>query len=380
MPVLGEEVDQEALVGRLGIAVSGAVDAQPGDPGGCLRRREGDHLARAAEALLAVGLAVPVLQDGGRRLDGRRVRVGRGGRVPAFLRRRGGMGLARRRSFGSRRRQRPGGSGRDDARRQDRARDQSPRDHPQLVQPHGLQDLLGERGRGGDRSEDRQPPGRGCQHGPRRRIRQRGRHDRPRHLRPEHRAGQDRRGGDAPADQPIPEPFAAPRQPALQRAEGPAQLSRGLLPRQALQEAEHDRGAVPPRQPVDLLVDERAEVVGTGVAGRRVGQLGGPALVPTPTGLGRPGAPGDPAGDLMQPGGQGVPHPQRAGPARQDEERGLEGVLRRVLVAEDRSAGAGRPGRAARPGPRRRPRPPPRPGRGSRPAIARPSARRSSPP
>ena len=88
----------------------------------------------------------------------------------------------------------PGGSGRDDARRQDRARDHSPRDHLQFVEPHGLQDLLGERGRGRDQADDRQPPRRGCQRGPRRRVRQRGRHDRPRHLRPEHRAGQDRRG------------------------------------------------------------------------------------------------------------------------------------------------------------------------------------------
>ena len=129
---------------------------------------------------------------------------------------------------------------------------------------------------------------------------------------PPESAGQDRRGGHAPADQPLAKPFR-PREPALQRPEGPAQLPRRLLPRQALQEAEHDRCAVPPRQPVDLLVDERAEVVGTRVAGRWIGHLGGPPLVPPPPGRGRPGAPGDPAGDLMQPGGQGVLHPQRAG-------------------------------------------------------------------
>ena len=119
----------------------------------------------------------------------------------------------------------------------------------------------------------------------------------------------------------------------------------------------------------------------TRVAGRWIGHLGGRPLVPPPTGRGGPRAPGDPAGDLVQPGGQGVPHPQRAGLARQDEERGLEGVLRRVLVAQDRTAGAqdrravpldqGREGALGAP---------PRPGCGTLPAIARPSARRSSPP
>jgi hypothetical protein len=42
----------------------------------------------------------------------------------------------------------------------------------------------------------------------------------------------------------------------------------------------------------------------------------------------------------MEPGGQGVPDPHRTGLARQDEEGGLESVLRRVLIPQDGPAGA----------------------------------------
>ena len=48
----------------------------------------------------------------------------------------------------------------------------------------------------------------------------------------------------------------------------------------------------------------------------------------------------DPAGDLVQPGAQRIPHPQRPGLARQHEEDRLEGVFRRMLVPQDRAAGA----------------------------------------
>ena len=54
---------------------------------------------------------------------------------------------------------------------------------------------------------------------------------------------------------------AAPRQPALDRADRAAELRRGLLVRLALEVAEDHRGPVPRRQPLELVVDRRAQLL-----------------------------------------------------------------------------------------------------------------------
>ena len=73
---------------------------------------------------------------------------------------------------------------------------------------------------------------------------------------------------------------------------------------------------------------------------RRPGTFGVAPLVPLPTGLGRPGPPRDAQGDRVQPRGQGTVHPERSGPACQDQEDRLERILGLVLIAEDGAAGA----------------------------------------
>ncbi len=47
-----------------------------------------------------------------------------------------------------------------------------------------------------------------------------------------------------------------------------------------------------------------------------------------------PGTGRGPVGDLMQPGAERIPHPEPARPLHQDQERGLEGVLRVVRVGQ----------------------------------------------
>ena len=55
-------------------------------------------------------------------------------------------------------------------------------------------------------------------------------------------------------------------------------------------------------------------------------------------GGGGPGAGRGPIRDLVQPGADRVPHPQPARPLHQDQERGLEGVLRVVRVRQHAAA------------------------------------------
>ena len=88
--------------------------------------------------------------------------------------------------------------------------------------------------------------------------------------------------GEAAAAEPVAEPFAAPRQPALDRPDRPAQMPRRLLVGAALEVAEDDRRAEPLRQPVDLLVEQRPVRPSSFVvsAGGRRRQLRRPALVP----------------------------------------------------------------------------------------------------
>ena len=99
-------------------------------------------------------------------------------------------------------------------------------------------------------------------------------------ARPEHADERCGRREAAPRE-PVAEPFPRPAEPALDRADGPAQVPRRLLVGAALQVAEDDRDAEPLRQPVDLLVEQPAEaVVGCGAC--RGGRPGGGSLVPGP--------------------------------------------------------------------------------------------------
>ena len=136
-----------------------------------------------------------------------------------------------------------------------------------------------------------------------------------------------------------PEPFPAPGQPALDRPDRASEVPRRLLVAAALDVAEHDRHPVAVREPVDLRVDQAGELFADSISSRvSVRHRDRPPFGrPPPTGR-DPGADRGAAGDPMEPGTQRVAHPERAGPPHQDQERGLEGVLGVVVVAEDRAA------------------------------------------
>ena len=136
------------------------------------------------------------------------------------------------------------------------------------------------------------------------------------------------------------EALAAAEEPALDRAHRPAEVPRGLFVGAAFQVAEDDRRAIALGEPVDLLVQQPLQLevpLGPGLlrGDRRV------AFEAAVAGGGRPGAGRGPVGDLVQPGADRIPHPEPARPLDQDQERGLEGVLRVVRIAP------ARPGRRA---------------------------------
>jgi hypothetical protein len=115
----------------------------------------------------------------------------------------------------------------------------------------------------------------------------------------------------------------------------------GRVVRLAPEVAEDERGADPLRQPLDLLVEDRPDVAPDDLA-QRVRPPGVPpaALVPAADPAGLPGAGGDPPGDAVQPARDRAPLADRPRPAGQDQERRLEGVVRRVGVAQDAAADA----------------------------------------
>ena len=124
---------------------------------------------------------------------------------------------------------------------------------------------------------------------------------------------------------------------------GQPRESRRLLVSATLQVAEDQRGAVMLRQSIDLFVDHRLQVfpilvVIDGQPPR--GELGMAPLVALPADRRGASARGDSVGDGVDPGTDRVPHPERTRPLRQDEERGLEGILRLVFVSQDRPAQA----------------------------------------
>ncbi len=141
------------------------------------------------------------------------------------------------------------------------------------------------------------------------------------------------------AGQGNPEPVLGPADPGLDRPHRPAQAGRGLLVGQTIEEAEHQGSPVLLRQVAHLLADRRDEV--------RPIRLGDEIELPTrrlpllrATDGRRPsGARGDPPGDPVQPARRRFMPADRPGLAGEDQERGLEGILRVVLVAEPGAAG-----------------------------------------
>jgi hypothetical protein len=144
----------------------------------------------------------------------------------------------------------------------------------------------------------------------------------------------------AEAGQPVPQAFAALRQPPLDRADRDLQPRRGLLVGQPLQVAQHDRGAEPLGEPVELLIERGAGL------GRQVGpgglslHLGASLLDGRPPRRLRPTPRGDLQRHAEEPARQRVGPADRSGPPRQDQERRLGGILGVVEPAQDAAADA----------------------------------------
>ena len=105
--------------------------------------------------------------------------------------------------------------------------------------------------------------------------------------------------------------------------------------RQPFEVAEHDRCPVSFRQAPEFFVEHRAEVVPVAILCRGlVGLVLGvaPLVEPAPRRRG-PGVERDARGHPEQPVANRAAVAERAGLARQDQPRSLEGVLRVVLVA-----------------------------------------------
>ena len=143
-------------------------------------------------------------------------------------------------------------------------------------------------------------------------------------------------GRQAAADQPDAEPLPPVRQPALDRADRPAQLPRRLLVREALEEAEHDRDAEAlGSRPISSWSDRLQLARSRRDRSTSRGRSRPPSARVPPTGRGhacRPTRRGGPRRGATAPTSR---RPERAAPAHQDQERGLERVLGVVLVAED---------------------------------------------
>ena len=140
------------------------------------------------------------------------------------------------------------------------------------------------------------------------------------------------------AEQTASQAIASSRLAALDRPDGPPQPPRCLLVRQALEIAEHHGRAITLRQPLEFLVDQRAQVVGAFLLGRlrrTFGELLLVALSPCRGGMdvGR-GAEGDP----VEPATDRGSLVDRSGLAHQDQEGRLERVFHVVRVVEDPTA------------------------------------------
>ena len=90
-------------------------------------------------------------------------------------------------------------------------------------------------------------------------------------MRGQHRRGNDHRRHPA-AQQPRAEQFPPRFQPPLQRVQGYSQPADGLVPRQPVEPAEHDRPAEPFGQAVEFLVEHSPHVL-PGHICERVGRV-----------------------------------------------------------------------------------------------------------
>jgi len=105
--------------------------------------------------------------------------------------------------------------------------------------------------------------------------------------------------------------------------------------RQPLEIAEDDGNAVLLGQMVHLLMQDRLPVAQfDAVRQRRRSHVGHLSFVGSPPRSGELDGPGDVEGDAVQPGGQGLLLADRAGLARQDEERRLERILGIRVLAQ----------------------------------------------
>src|SRR4051794_22235261 len=112
-------------------------------------------------------------------------------------------------------------------------------------------------------------------------------------------------------------------------------MPRRLLLSLSLQATEYDGRAISLWESVHLLMEDRTAVIPTLFAHGWRRDLGRLAFVPSPPSSGRASATSDTKGHLVKPGSQRVSRPERAGSAHQDQERGLEGVVRLVFIPED---------------------------------------------
>ena len=143
-------------------------------------------------------------------------------------------------------------------------------------------------------------------------------------------------------DQPVAQPLAPSKPPALDRSHRTPHPPRRLLAGVSLKVAKHDRHTITLGKPVDLLVEHPLEL-GTSfnlvtVDCRR--HFRGTSFVPAPSRSRRARARRRAKGHLVQPGTERIPHPESAGLLHQNQERGLESILRVVGVNKLRPADA----------------------------------------
>jgi hypothetical protein len=110
-------------------------------------------------------------------------------------------------------------------------------------------------------------------------------------------------------------------------------MPRRLLVGLPIEVTEHHWGTETFGEPVDLMMEQPFEL-GSGLWAGHVLGLGRTSFVSPSTGDRRPGARSRTECDLMQPRAQRIPHPKSAGFPYQDEESGLEGILRIMRVGQ----------------------------------------------
>jgi hypothetical protein len=132
--------------------------------------------------------------------------------------------------------------------------------------------------------------------------------------------------------------LTAALEPPLQGPLGQSESRRGLVLRQPLQVAEQQRGAERLGQPGQFRVDEFAHLAPGAFVPARPSRAAD-RFVTGPARAGAQHFQGDTAGDAVQPAPDGVPLADGRGLAGEDQERGLEHVLRVLVVPEDRQRG-----------------------------------------